>query len=255
MKKRISILSAVIACVLSFMLLPAGVRAAGAYDGLTQEQAIQYGQQLVQGIAELEAEGQTAEYEDGAVFTAAFESWEKAMETLGSFQGFSGESTAVITDDSLTMNIGILGENGRTGTVTIAADATGSYTSIQLSADETFAEKMEHAALNTVLGMGMAFFVLILIALVIKFVFPPIAALGRKSEEKKSASAAGKASAGTAAAATAAAPSAAATAAAPESADDGELIAVIAAAIAASEGRTTTDGFVVRSIRRAGRRA
>ena len=33
--------------------------------------------------------------------------------------------------------------------------------------------------------------------------------------------------------------------------DDLELVAVIAAAIAASEGRTTTDGLVVRSIRKA----
>ena len=36
--------------------------------------------------------------------------------------------------------------------------------------------------------------------------------------------------------------------------DDGELIAVIAAAIAASEGKTSTDGFVVRSIRKINRR-
>ena len=36
--------------------------------------------------------------------------------------------------------------------------------------------------------------------------------------------------------------------------DDLELVAVIAAAIAASEGAASTDGFVVRSIRRAGRR-
>ena len=36
--------------------------------------------------------------------------------------------------------------------------------------------------------------------------------------------------------------------------DDLELVAVIAAAIAASEGASSTDGFVVRSIRRAGRR-
>ena len=36
--------------------------------------------------------------------------------------------------------------------------------------------------------------------------------------------------------------------------DDGELIAVIAAAIAASEGKTSTNGFVVRSIRKVNRR-
>ena len=33
-------------------------------------------------------------------------------------------------------------------------------------------------------------------------------------------------------------------------ADDTELVAVIAAAIAASEGAASTDGFVVRSIRK-----
>ena len=36
--------------------------------------------------------------------------------------------------------------------------------------------------------------------------------------------------------------------------DDLELVAVIAAAIAASEGAATTDGFVVRSIKRANTR-
>ena len=35
-----------------------------------------------------------------------------------------------------------------------------------------------------------------------------------------------------------------------ELADDGELVAVIAAAIAAYDGSTSTDGFVVRSIKR-----
>ena len=37
-----------------------------------------------------------------------------------------------------------------------------------------------------------------------------------------------------------------------ELSDDLELVAVIAAAIAASEGAASTDGFVVRSIKRAG---
>ena len=39
-----------------------------------------------------------------------------------------------------------------------------------------------------------------------------------------------------------------------ELADDTELVAVIAAAIAAYEGKTSTDGFVVRSIKKAKRR-
>ena len=39
-----------------------------------------------------------------------------------------------------------------------------------------------------------------------------------------------------------------------ELADDTELVAVIAAAIAAFEGKQSTDGFVVRSIRKARRK-
>ena len=57
-----------------------------------------------------------------------------------------------------------------------------------------------------------------------------------------------------------AAPAPAPVAAAPvveeavEEADDYALVAVIAAAIAAYEGKTTTDGFVVRSIKKSRRR-
>ena len=47
------------------------------------------------------------------------------------------------------------------------------------------------------------------------------------------------------------APVAAPAAVAEDLTDDLELVAVISAAIAASEGAVTTDGFVVRSIRRA----
>ncbi|NLC75008.1 MAG: hypothetical protein GX685_07285, partial [Clostridiales bacterium] len=246
MKKRLSILAAVIACVLSFGVLAMPVAAAGTYDGLDEATAIQYGQQLVQQISEIESAGQTAQYDDGGVFTDAFASWETAMQTLKSFQGFSDNASAVIEDDSLTMNIGIIGENNRTATVTIVADDSGQYTSITTSVEETMAEKLEEAGLNTILGMGMAFAILILIALIIRFAFPPIAKMGRKMEDKKNAP-------------KKAAPAAAPVVAAPvaaveeESADDGELIAVITAAIAASEGNsdhTGTDGFVVRSIRR-----
>ena len=114
--------------------------------------------------------------------------------------------------------------------------------SIATNVDFTFGELMQQAALNTVLGMGTTFVVLILLAIIIAL-FGKV--MSGASKTKK--------------AAPAAAPAKAAPAAAPapapveETVDDGELIAVIAAAIAASEGRTSTDGFVVRSIRKAAR--
>ena len=73
---------------------------------------------------------------------------------------------------------------------------------------------------------------------------------GRTSKEYKQLKAAEAKAAKAAKEAEAAAIAAAAPAQAEENlADDGELVAVIAAAIAAAEG-TTTDGFVVRSIKR-----
>lgn len=101
----------------------------------------------------------------------------------------------------------------------------------------TLGEKMTKAGLNTLMGMGTVFVVLILISLII-YCFKVIPYIQQKF-------AAGKT------------PETPVQAAVPAPvvqeeenlADDLELAAVIAAAIAASEG-TSTDGFVVRSIRR-----
>ena len=98
---------------------------------------------------------------------------------------------------------------------------------------------MTNAGLNTLMGMGIVFIVLILISLIIYAfkIFPYL-------ENKKKASIAE--SMPQAAPAPAPVPVAAPVAAAQ---DDLELAAVIAAAIAASTGTSTSD-FVVRSIKR-----
>ena len=98
--------------------------------------------------------------------------------------------------------------------------------------------------MNTLLGMGSVFAVLILIMVVIySFNFiPKIQAMFSKKEEKPAATAAPVAV------------QAPVVEAVEEEADDLALVAVIAAAIAAYEGKTSTDGFVVRSIKKAKRR-
>ena len=105
----------------------------------------------------------------------------------------------------------------------------------------TKGELMKKAALNTVLGMGTVFIVLILISLIIAcFGIIPVVqkAFAKKGESVN----------------TAGIDNAVAQIAQQEEileeADDTELVAVIAAAIAAYEGSGSTDGFVVRSIRR-----
>lgn len=103
--------------------------------------------------------------------------------------------------------------------------------------------RMEIAALNTVIGMGTVFVVLILIIGVISlFRFIPVIQ-DRLAGKKKAAA---QVNAETAQIVDSQED-------AEDMSDDLELVAVIAAAIAASEGAASTDGFVVRSIRRVNR--
>ena len=98
----------------------------------------------------------------------------------------------------------------------------------------TTGEKMAKAGLNTLMGMGTVFAVLILISLIISC-FKVIPYLQNRKKENKAET-----------------DSVVAQIEQREEqqlTDDLELVAVITAAIAASEG-TSTDGFVVRSIRR-----
>ena len=105
---------------------------------------------------------------------------------------------------------------------------------------------MEKAALNTLMGLGTVFVILAFLIFVISlFKYIPGLVEGKKKESAPAPAAA------------APAPAAAAPVAEPvveDVTDDDELVAVIAAAIAASEGKTSTDGFVVRSIRKINRR-
>ena len=112
-------------------------------------------------------------------------------------------------------------------------------TSLTVDVKYSFATTMKNAALNTLMGLGTVFVILIfLIFLISLFKFVPGSGAQQVKKKKEETPA-----------------PAPVPVAVPvqEEADDSELIAVIAAAIAASEG-TTTDGFVVRSIRKINRK-
>jgi sodium pump decarboxylase gamma subunit len=168
-------------------------------------------------------------------------SWFDTVENLGEFEGF-GEFSIDTAQDTMTVEQYVEFPE-REVSVTYVYSYNYQEEEMELSdvsADlvYTMGEKLAKAGLNTLMGMGTVFIVLILISLIISC-FKIIPYLEHKKKE----------------AAKTAAPDAVVSQIEQREeqeqqlTDDLELVAVISAAIAASEG-TSTDGFVVRSIRR-----
>jgi sodium pump decarboxylase gamma subunit len=124
-------------------------------------------------------------------------------------------------------------------TLNLIFDEDGVVTTGSIDPIYSFGEILEKAGLNTVIGMGTVFVILVFISLVIALL-PKFTALIENAGKKKAAPAP---------APVAKAPVAAPAVVEEELVDDLELVAVISAAIAAYTG-TSSDGFVVRSIKR-----
>lgn len=207
------------------------------YQGvLTQEQADATVENFMAALNEVVMMGQQAEYAKEPVLAASLASYESARADLGDYQSMTS-CTFTEDEDGIIINAVIQGTK-RPGTVEMIFDDEMAFTSGTINVTYTFGETMTKAGLNTLMGMGTVFAVLILIAVLIScFNFiPKIQAAFAKKDKKVET----------------AADNAVAQIVENEETqeDDLELIAVIAAAIAASEGAASADGYVVRSIRR-----
>lgn len=183
------------------------------------------------------------------VMETALKSWQGIYKDLGAF--VSSETAEVEEgEEGYIARIHAVYEN-RNMEFTLMVDEDLAYlTSISFNPEYTFVEKMAKAGMNTLMGMGTVFAVLIFISgLIACFKY-----INRWEENAKK-----RVAFNTAPVAPAPAPSPAPVQAAPAPAaveeavdvsDDTELVAVIAAAIAASEGKASADGLVVRSIKR-----
>lgn len=178
---------------------------------------------------------------DGYAFASALESFDKANKEIGGPGVITG-SDAVIDGKQIIVTVYVQGtELDATAEVVVSNDMFCRLESASLNKVNTMSDSMTKAALNTLLGMGSVFVVLILISLIISCfaIIPKLQNAFAKKEKKETASTAGINNA-----------VAQISEQEENEADDLELVAVIAAAIAASEGQTSTDGFVVRSIKR-----
>lgn len=170
-------------------------------------------------------------------FRAMMDAWTAGAEECGAFADH-GEYELEEKNGGALLSAEITCAD-RTGVIEFAFDDKMNMESITVNADYAMGEILTKAGLNTVLGMGTVFVVLIFISFIISL-FKYIPAIEAKFKK-------------TTAPETKVSESAAASAAVPAEevsvSDDGELVAAIAAAIAAYEG-TSADGFVVRSIKR-----
>ena len=167
------------------------------------------------------------------------QSWQTSKDELGAKKDSNGETTVTFKDDQYTVTVPLKFEKAEANFVYVF-DSQGTPTSMSVDVQYGMGKTLQRAGLNTLMGIGTVFVMLVLLSLLIslfRFIPNPEA---KKAAEAKAAKAAKEAEA---------ADAAPVQAVEENLADDGELVAVIAAAIAAAEG-TTTDGFVVRSIRK-----
>lgn len=174
----------------------------------------------------------------GDAFTvAATNAWLDNKEELGGFvEIVSSTADYDEEEEKYTLHTDAAFEQ-KNATIAMTFDATGTPTYMTVEVQYTLAEEMGQAGLNTIMGIGIVFLVLLFLSFLISL-FKYIGVVVEKMTKKPAVPAAS--------APKAAAPVAAAS---EELVDDKELVAVIAAAIASYEN-TSTDSFVVRSIRR-----
>lgn len=240
MKKLLLVLG-MITCILGVSACGSKQEDTAVRTDITEEAALNYGDQLVQSIAMICSDEQYAadkeQLSQETVFASAISSWESALSDMGSYVEIT-DHTAEISEDEVIINVAVKGTE-HDANVEILLDKDLMVTSITTNVNYSFGELMNKAFLNTLLGMGTVFVVLILICLIISCftLIPKIqAAFTKKPEEEPKPAAVDN--------------TIAQIIEKEELSDDLELVAVIAAAIAASEGAVSTDGFVVRSIRK-----
>lgn len=235
MKKLLAILG-MITCMIG--LTACGSVQEAPEGAVSEADALALGQSLVESAWQIVNAGE----EETAATEVAYNgvlNFKSALGDIGNYMGTDG-GTVEYKDDEVIVNINVLGSSHNAVVEFILNNSGTELIGMTTNVTYSFGENMAKAALNTLLGMGTVFAVLILISLIISaFGLIPKLFEKKKEPEKASTVQADKV--------------VAQIVETEELSDDLELVAVISAAIAAYEGAASgsTDGFVVRSIRKA----
>ena len=251
--------------------LSIGTEGTPVEDAMAQSLILSAAQTLAASDEQLIIQKHLAEAQGDAVSAEIYQSQLDARMEMGGLKAVDLEeaSAVLLEDGSYTIIIPVTFDEGEMlylmnlNMATQEVRAQFADSSAMDVEDSSISGLLQSASVNTAVGMGTVFVVLIFISLIIYcFKYLHQWEEGKKGGEAKKATASASASAKSAPAAapsSAAAPAgdkdeelAAVMAAAIAASEDEDLVAVITAAIAAYEG-TSSNGLVVRSIRRADR--
>lgn len=241
MNRKLKSLLAMV-CVLALTL--AMSVCAFAADTVTEDEVANYkyaAETLISqiaGFSDEEIENYLAQ--DDAFTTATMESWKSVKDELGAYSSIVSQDVEK-DGDVVTISTVAQFEKAKADVVLMLDLGQQMYTSMTYSVQYSLAANMQRAGMNTLMGIGIVFLMLLFLSFVIGL-FKYIEKF-QNVGKKKAAEEAPKAE-------EAPAPAIAQSEAADEDfADDLELVAVISAAIAAYEN-TSGDSFVVRSIKK-----
>ena len=238
MNRKLKSLLAMI-CVLALTLTMSVC--AFAADEVTDDEVANYksaAETLISQIAGFSDETYLAQ--NDAFTTATMESWKGVKDELGAYSSIVSQNVEK-DGDVVTISTVAQFEKAKADVVLMLDLGQQMYTSMTYSVQYSLAANMQRAGMNTLMGIGIVFLMLVFLSFVIGL-FKYIEKF-QNVGKKKAAEEAPKAE-------EAPAPAIAQSEAADEDfADDLELVAVISAAIAAYEN-TSGDSFVVRSIKK-----
>lgn len=239
MKKKLALILS-----LCFILLTLGACGTDPkdvdYNGVSYNQLQDYSANLISSLTGYSSSDLDSLLSDSSSLdektSNMVQKWKETVADIGDYQG-TGEFSVDKSGNTLTTDQ-ILHFEKRDVDFQVVINYTDmSITGYSVEPVYSLGEKMEKAGMNTVISMCVVFAVLILISLII-YAFKIFPYLEKKKQEKSEPSVAKD-------------PVVTQIEQKEEQqlADDNELVAVIAAAIAASTGTSTSD-FVVRSINR-----
>ena len=241
MNRKLKSLLAMV-CVLALTL--AMSVCAFAADTVTEDEVANYKSAAetlisqIAGFSDEEIENYLAQ--DDAFTTATMESWKSVKDELGAYSSIVSQDVEK-DGDVVTISTVAQFEKAKADVVLMLDLGQQMYTSMTYSVQYSLAANMQRAGMNTLMGIGIVFLMLVFLSFVIGL-FKYIEKF-QNVGKKKAVEEAPKAE-------EAPAPAIAQSEAADEDfADDLELVAVISAAIAAYEN-TSGDSFVVRSIKK-----